>query len=156
MNSSIEDSGYKFYARGVIRDQITTLKKIAAYLGRDHKKLIPMRLLKDDFISLPNNWLVDFNNHVFVPLEKFIQEAQQHGIIKHFENLMEHAQMPPDPEKEPNVLTMFMLSAGFLVWLVTVIFACVIFICEHIIYYISIKRKKNSIIIQVAEFNNYD
>lgn len=39
-------------------------------------------------------------------------------------------------ESEPQVLSMYMLSAGFYIWLGTVLIACIVFIAENVKYFI--------------------
>lgn len=64
-------------------------------------------------------------------LDKFIMECHQHGIIQRFRrytNRFEEFKLNFD--RETQVLSLFMLSAGFYVWLITVAIACIVFIGE--------------------------
>lgn len=102
-----------------------------------------LRFMEDDYRIAPVPWhmprvgaIIFFYQH----LEKFILEAHQHGIVEHFRRKWTPRSLEPDPS-EPKVLTMYMLSAGFILWLGSVAVACIVFIFEHIVRYNSKRRR---------------
>lgn len=96
--------------------------------------VVNMKIFDEDYEVNEKVWIVHKETQeIFKILEKFILEAHQHGIIRHFENLVELNEIPKPPDPDPKVLTMEILSAGFIVWLVTVIISCISFIGEHIV-----------------------
>lgn len=66
--------------------------------------------------------------------EKFIIESHQHGIINYLDRQAYPYSMIDNYQytAEPNVLTIYMLSAGFIIWLVSVCLAILVFVGEHI------------------------
>lgn len=73
-------------------------------------------------------------------LEKFVLEAHQFGIFVHLkQTVYMFNKIKEQVDSELQILTMYMLSAGFYVWLVTVAVACLVFIGEHVVYYIERK-----------------
>lgn len=68
-------------------------------------------------------------------LEKFILEAHQHGIMSCLHRqVYRFGRIEDQIESEPQVLSVFMLSAGFYIWLGTVLIACIVFIAENVKY----------------------
>lgn len=69
-------------------------------------------------------------------LDKLLLECHQHGF------LIEQQDLPSmKSSDEPQVLTMKMLEAGFVLWMCSICVACVAFICEHVVRYNSDRRK---------------
>lgn len=94
-------------------------------------------ITKDNYETSFAPWYVMIYGVFYESLSKFILESHQHGFTEHFERV---GRIAPDRSVEENakVLTMFMLSAGFYVWLGSVAVACLTFIVEHLI-----KSRKN-------------
>lgn len=70
-------------------------------------------------------------------LEKFILEAHQHGILEYLHRrVYKYGDIKEEIESSPQVLTMYMLSAGLCIWLGAVFVACLAFIGENIIFQI--------------------
>lgn len=104
-------------------------------------------IVEDDIEVSFAPWLTMIYSVVYDSISKFIHEAHQHGFIVHFER--KYATLEAKWEDETKVLNMFMLSAGFYVWLASVAIAITVFICEHIYYHLKIKETKIGKIIMV-------
>lgn len=91
---------------------------------------INMKVLEDDDrFYYEQFWLL---KHSFLsePLVKLIMECQQYGIVDYLIRKNIRDPLKARDDKDPKVLTMFMLSAGFIVWLGTVLVACIAFFGE--------------------------
>lgn len=111
-----------------------------------------MRIFEDDYLWVGSSWLVHPYSIIGEALERYILELHQHGIIEHYLNLVSVPKVPTFI-KGPEKLTMFMLSAGFLVWIITVLITCIEFICEVVLGQLMCKREKIKII---EVFSNED
>lgn len=112
----------------------------------ESKYLRRMRVFEENYITFPISWTTHTFSMFYDSLEKFVLEAHQHGHLNYF---VSKYTLPPLPKPEdlgPQVLTMDMLSAGFIVWIFTVILAIISFVFEHIFYYFHNKRKLPKII----------
>lgn len=89
------------------------------------------RITDDDLVSGLNSWYIFMYSVVHKSLNKFLLECLQHGIINHFKTLYRDSRNAPARESA-KVLTMYILSAGFYVWLTSIGVACVVFVLEHI------------------------
>lgn len=70
-------------------------------------------------------------------LDKFILEAHQHGILEYLQRRSNHfADISDEIESKTQVLTLYMLSAGFYVWLITVAITCIAFVGEQVSFVI--------------------
>jgi hypothetical protein len=100
------------------------------------------KIIQESFFWRPSSFYVAKLSPIFEPLEKFILECQQHGIFHH---LMSKYELLKEKHEDdlPQVLTWVMLSAGFYVWISSIVVACFIFILEHIVYNISKRIKKS-------------
>lgn len=88
-------------------------------------------------------WMTMTYSLLYDSISKFILEAKQHGFVVHFEkeNDLPEAVL----EDEPKILTMYILSAGFYVWLGSIIIAFAAFICEHIHFYVVNHKQKEKV-----------
>jgi hypothetical protein len=93
-----------------------------------------MNILKEDYVLLTSSWLVTPESNLYETVQDFLLKMHEHGFIKHFDE-MQHSFPVSEDGQGPQVLTMYMLSAGFIVWLATILLACIAFICEHIYRY---------------------
>lgn len=98
-----------------------------------------MIIMDDDYLWLTSCWILQPFTFIIQPIERFILELHQHGIITHFENLKSLKEVPKPEDPEPEILTLQMLSAGFIVWISTFIFVIIAFITEHIVFYLQVK-----------------
>lgn len=100
-------------------------------------------VMENYFIVRPIQIYVRPSSVFFKRLEKTILECHQHGLLVKKSD-------PPELKSadEPQVLTMQMLEAGFVLWMCSICVACVVFICEHIVRYNSKRRRK------AREFSN--
>lgn len=98
------------------------------------KYLISFKMLKDEvFFTSFISFLTFQRGHLGEILEKFILEAHQHGIIDYcYRQVYNSIDIEKLVESETKVLTVYMLSAGFYIWLASVAIACFVFICEHV------------------------
>lgn len=97
-------------------------------------------LHEEPFQRSTMNFFTSSRGYLAEILEKFILEAQQHGILDYFHRrVYRFEKVKENIESETQVLSMYMLSAGFYVWLVTVALACFVFIGEHIFFFIKEK-----------------
>jgi hypothetical protein len=85
------------------------------------------------------SWLAKRTSFFIESLNKFLLEAEQHGFTDYFYNQNREVVEPSEPS-EPKVLTMDILSAGFTVWIVSVSIASLVFISEHIVYFMKNKK----------------
>lgn len=71
-------------------------------------------------------------------LEKFILESHQHGILEYLRHqTFRFEEMRFRFSSDPKVLTMYMLSAGFSLWLGSVFFAFIVFFGEVLTFQIN-------------------
>lgn len=97
------------------------------------KNLINKRFTfaKDNVDSSFAPWHMLTYSVVQKSLSKFILECQQHGFINFLERKYWDFKWLKNTKTDPKVLTMYMLSAGFYIWLVCVAIACIVFALEH-------------------------
>lgn len=90
-------------------------------------------VMQSEFVLLkPGSYIKDVFN-------TFILQCQQHGFFEHL--YLKHIHYQVIDEKDPNkVLTMYMLSAGFYLWLMSIAIACIVFVMEHVVRYFSRTR----------------
>lgn len=113
----------------------------------------------DNFLLLTDNigvffapWYTRIYSVMYDSLSKFIHEANQHGFVVRFERL--HSVFEIQWEDEPQVLTMYMLSAGFYVWLGSVTIACIAFVVELVFHWFKQRKRQSQVkIIEVKERN---
>lgn len=106
--------------------------------SRDHQRMI---MFKENHRMIPIFWMMTPLTFITEYVEKFALEAHQHGHVNRFISLYELREIPKPPEQGPQVLNMKKLSAGFIVWLGSVLVACMSFLIEHLIYYLTVTRK---------------
>lgn len=88
-------------------------------------------VIPEDFRWSFLSWHVLQNSFIYEPLEKFILNCHQHGIMTHLIDKLIPSQSK-ERKEGPKVLTTFMLSAGFYIWLTSVLIAFIVFILEHV------------------------
>jgi hypothetical protein len=91
--------------------------------------------------SYPLSWLSTKWSFFIDVLNKFLMESEQYGFTQHFYDLEFFYSGFNKDTSEKQVLTLQMLSAGFFVWLISVIIACIVFAIEHVIAYY---KRRNS------------
>lgn len=99
------------------------------------------KLLDDDYRTLYIGWKINTEKYfLFEPMEKFILESHQHGIIEYFVRKYQPQQidLTEDPRR---VLTMDMLSAGWYLFLGGICVSSIAFLGEHIVRYFSKRRR---------------
>lgn len=84
------------------------------------------------FYVMPESYILEV-------LNDFILQCHQHGFFLHFES--KYFESPIIETKDPRkILTFYMLSAGFYIWLMSVSVACVVFVYEHFVRYFTRTR----------------
>jgi hypothetical protein len=141
----------EIYALVVTRHEFNRWQKYNGYKNR-WENWKNMKIFKDDYIFGISPWFVQSDHIMYDQLCKFVLEIHQHGILARFEKL-NYVNQAPKEDEPLEILTMYMLSAGFIVWLASVLIACLSFIGEHIYRYLTFTRhlKSNSEIIIEAE-----
>jgi beta-lactamase regulating signal transducer with metallopeptidase domain len=96
--------------------------------------------------SFPLSWLMKQSSFLVESFNKFIMECEQHGFTDYFYK-SQFVDVPYSPDKpDPQILTLDILSAGLIVWIVSVLIACIVFGCEHIVAFFNRRKmKQNSI-----------
>lgn len=92
--------------------------------------------LDDNFEWHLSSWIVSPFSHVYKTVEEFVLRCHENGIIEHFIDIIfidDTKIIPEDPRKP---LTMHMLIAGFLVWISCVALVWLVFIGEHIWFFL--------------------
>lgn len=80
------------------------------------------------------NWVIVPFSYVYQKVEEFILLCHQNGIIDHLQEML-CVERSSKIEEQPKVLTLEMLSAGFYVWLASVVAAIFIFAIEHLHFF---------------------
>lgn len=99
---------------------------------------------KDNIYTTFAPWMTYINSVLYDSVSKFIHEANEHGFVIHFDR--SYTELKKELTAEPSKLTLFMLSAGFQVWLGSVAIACIVFILEQIVYRLNMKQFHKSVV----------
>lgn len=91
-----------------------------------------MTLLEDYSQWFLVNVPIKSNSVLYEPLQKFILEFYQHGHMAFSESKWLPPWIGSDDEDEAQILTMKMLAAGFVVWLICVMISIIAFVLEII------------------------
>lgn len=92
-----------------------------------------MTMLGESFVWF--QFYLELRHHSFLSesLSQFVLEYYQHGLLTYSEMKWYPPPLGADPEDEAQVLTMFMLSTGFIIWLITVAVCVLVFFIEIIV-----------------------
>lgn len=102
-----------------------------------------MTLINENIVMHSEVIMLKKGTYIKDVLNTFILQCQQHGFFEHL--YLKHIHFQVVDEKDPNkVLTMYMLSAGFYLWLMSIAIACIVFVIEHVVRYFS--RTRNLIV----------
>lgn len=151
-NEDIEDNIYDHFARPWYRFKVKKIRRKNALISGRIKEE-GLEQIEKNMITLDDNyrwhtsaWIVYPFSHVYKMVEEFILNCHQNGLIEHWIDIT-FVDKTLDIEEPPKQLKMYMLSAGFYVWLSSVAFACSIFLGE-LIYYsykkLKVKRTERS------------
>lgn len=104
------------------------------------KNLRLFKMLEDEtFLTTFTSFLPHYRSYLNEILERFILEAHQHGIIDYcYRQAYRVNDFSGLIVSDPKVLTMYMLSAGFYIWLGSIVIACIVFIYEQIRFTIEV------------------
>lgn len=105
----------------------------------------PMTTLVDDYRWHTSVWMMRPFSHFYRTIEKFILLCHQGGIIENLQEIHNEDRSVKYVE-EPKKLTLKMLSAGFYIWLGSVVVACSVFTGEFITYHAA----KNKILVDIC------
>lgn len=92
------------------------------------------KILDDDIIQMPVFLYVNSRAIISENFNNFILLCHQHGICQYFQSLTFLSDLSTKEFQKPQVLTMEKLSAGFLVWIGSVVVACLVFFCELLVF----------------------
>jgi hypothetical protein len=109
--------------------------EIRERLSEDREDLMRSFSSFESYFSYPLSWLTNKCDYLTETFDKFLLEVEQSGFKQYYEDAQFIQLNIWTPDQKPKILTMQMLSAGFIVWLVSVGIACVVFIIEHIVAY---------------------
>lgn len=98
-----------------------------------------MTTLVDDYRWHTSVWMMRPFSHFYRTIEKFVLLCHQNGIIEYLQETHNEDKSVKEVE-EPKKLTLKMLSAGFYIWLGSVVAACSVFTGEFIIYHAAKKK----------------
>lgn len=90
-----------------------------------------MKILEDDYFVNYEYLFVLPGSFIYEPLSKFIMRFNQHGFTKRLEYWLVHHNLTKTVFDEKQTLTLQILSAGFILWLCSVLIACLLFIVEY-------------------------
>lgn len=120
----------RFYHLSSKFNDYITRNKDAPLFYRDTRRHLYMDVLEDDYAWLKNSWVLKKFSYLYEPLSSFISQIYEHGIYDYIERReIWHFEKPED-EDPRKVLTIEMLSAGFVIWLCCVLVSIIVFICE--------------------------
>jgi hypothetical protein len=149
MNISVNYQNMSFAYEQV---KLKRVMKDVSYEDKIFKKGSEIKLIsliRENFISFEStrslslSWLSKKSNFFINTLNKFLMEAEQHGFTQYFQDSKFKDLPPTSKNLKPKVLTMQMLSAGFIVWLGSVVVACFVFVIELLIAHKSRKSQKS-------------
>lgn len=87
------------------------------------------------------SWHIRRQSFIYEPLHHFILRCHQNGLIHHL--IEEIIPKLSDPKQsETQKLTIYTLSAGFYIWLYTVLIAIIVFLMEQGIFYFSNRKRR--------------
>lgn len=86
-----------------------------------------------------------YESCLYQSLEDFILKLHQHGLIDYLKKKYFDALILPEKfiEDDRKVLTLYVLSAGFCMWLIMIIISILAFIGEHIVRFVTRQRSSN-------------
>lgn len=101
------------------------------------------------------NVYVNPGSDFYKPLEELILKMHEHGLIHYLKILyLGRCKLPKfERENENQVLTMYLLSAGFYLWLFMVLVSIIAFIAEHIYRYFTRRRNSSNVIIYELHYD---
>jgi hypothetical protein len=127
------------FAMYILRSDFDAPRNENDHINKNYYKR--MKTFKENHKMIGMNWKVNQFSQIYDQIEKFVLEAHQHGLVQYHISKYTPLPAPNPPPPGPQVLTIYMLSAGFIVWLVTVLAACLMFVFEHIYFYFKITTK---------------
>lgn len=90
------------------------------------------RVLDDNYLTIFSPFYMRPNSFISEVLNSFIIKCHEHGLMQHIELNIFNKTSIDHAEQPPQVLDMHKLSAGFIIWLGSVMIACIVFFCEII------------------------
>lgn len=133
---------YELFARPWLRLRTNILKRKTALSFNNMQNGVSEQgiiILDDDYRWRPACWLIQPFSHIYEMVEEFILQCHQHGIVEHWQNILDTDKNEVIMD-EPRKLTLEILSAGFILWLITVAISIIVFAGE-LIYCFCLKHK---------------
>lgn len=144
------DYGNQTFALWIGRVEKTILQGHKLFIQRLYET--GMTVLNQDYDFSVENILIKPESYLCSVLNDFIYQWYEHGFNKHHQKINLPSSPIVDTNKDPKVLTMHMLSAGFYLWSATVLIACFVFIAEHVVsYFASFRRSEREEEVEVYE-----
>lgn len=114
---------------------------VGHYFAQSYEAASKIFTTVDGTRGFPLSWLTARTNYFIDSLNDFLLQSEQHGFTQHFyDSQFEEVPSLPTSEKI-NQISTYALSAGFIIWLATVLIACIVFILEHIFAYYKRNQK---------------
>lgn len=95
---------------------------------------VEFRILDDDYKVVPLPLYVLSGSFITDKIDNFIHLCHQHGLVHYFKNKAFPTNIKKPIEGGPQVLNMEKLSAGFVIWIGSVVVACLVFLGEHVVF----------------------
>lgn len=126
------------FAFGIGRDRLSD-----TYSNYTNEYREFFRVLDDDYATIPLTFFMKTDSFISEFLDPFILKCHEHGLVKFIESEIFNKAISNHDEKPPQVLDMQKLSAGFIIWIGSVIIACIVFFCETLLAYYSSSQSDN-------------
>lgn len=137
-----QPNDYKYYAMPYPRiksregEKMNIMKYPFKWRGKKEFELEKiMNAMEDDYRWHVSAWIIFPFSHFYRKVEDFILRCHENGIIEYWTDVL-HRDKSIHEEEEPKVLTFYMLSAGFYLWLGCLGVTCCVFIGELISFYV--------------------
>lgn len=135
---------YPSYAKFKSRTIHEHLRQITSSSPEYREFFSNYEIFNENYYTVPQTWILQTNSFIHQTIDMLILRLHQNGIIARFESLFSLPKLPKPEDPGPQILTMKKLSAGFTVWIGSVLIACIAFVCEHIYKYLDDKRKSKT------------
>lgn len=98
----------------------------------DNISLCDMSLLRDDYYVKQESIFVKPDSFMYEPIAEFILKFHQYGLSQKIERQLTYQNLKSQ-SNEKVVLTLDILSAGFILWIISVFIAAIVFVVECVI-----------------------
>lgn len=108
----------------------TCKNKNFKYLSENYKY---MKSIRDEYTWGGNYISFKKFGYLYEAFEKFLLEIHQNGVFWALHDRVKNDTAIPEFDDPRVVLTLDMLSAGFIIWILCIIICCIVFISELIV-----------------------